>query len=55
VLEHVAGMDTSKVQKAITEMPSEGVVNGVQEDKPKSVHVGNKLAELFQVSGVDEA
>jgi len=26
--------------------------NVVQEERPKSVHVGNKLAELFQVSGV---
>jgi len=45
-------MDTGKVQKAITEMSNEGLVNVVQEDGPKSVHVGNKLAELFQVSGV---
>jgi len=45
-------MDTGKVQKAITEMSNEGVVNVVQEERPKSVHVGNKLAELFQVSGV---
>jgi len=52
VLDHVLGMDTSKVEKAITEMPNEGVVNVVQEERPKSVHVGNKLAELFQVSGV---
>ena len=52
MLEHVSGMDTCKVQKAITEMPNEGVVNVVQEDRPKSAHVGNKLAELFQVSGV---
>jgi len=52
VLDHVPGMDTDKVQKAITKMPNEGVVNVVQEDGPKSVHVGNKLAELFQVSGV---
>jgi len=46
------GMDTGKVQKAITEMPNEGVVNVVKEDGPKSVHVGDKLAELFQFSGV---
>jgi len=52
VLEHVSGMDTGKVQKASTEVPNEGVVNVVQEDRPKSVHVGNKLAELFQVSCV---
>jgi len=52
VLEHVLGMDTCKVQKAITEMPNEGGVNVVQEERPKSVHVGNKLAGLFQVSGV---
>jgi len=45
-------MDTGKVQKAITEMPNEGVVNVVQEERLKSVHVGNKLAELFKVSGV---
>jgi len=52
VLEHVSGMDTGKVQKAITEMSNEGVVNVVQEERPKDVRVGNKLAELFQVSGV---
>ena len=45
-------MDTGKVQKAITEMSNEGVVNVVQEERPKSVYVGSKLDELFQVSGV---
>ena len=52
VLEHVSGMDTGKVQKAITEMPNECVVNVVQDERPNSVHVGNKGAELFHVSGV---
>jgi len=52
VLEHVSGMDTGKAQTAITEMSNEGVVDVVQEERPKSVHVGNKLAELFQVAGV---
>jgi len=52
VLDLVSGMDTGKVQKAIAEMPNEGVVNVVQEDRLKSVHVGNKQAELFQVGGV---
>jgi hypothetical protein len=52
VLEHVSGMDTGKVQKAITEMPNECVVNVVQDESTNSVDVGNKGAELFQVSGV---
>ena len=52
VLNHVLGMDTGKVQKAITEMSNEDIVYVVKEEIPKSVHVGNKLAELFQVSGV---
>jgi len=52
VLDHVSGMDTGKDQKAIAEMSNEDIVNVVQEERSKSVHVGNKLAELFQVSGV---
>jgi len=51
-LDHVLGMDTGKVQKAITEMSNEDIVYVVQEERPKSVHVGNKLAGFFQVSGV---
>jgi len=50
VLEHVSGVDTSKVQKAITEMPKQDIVYVVQEERPEGVHGGNKGAELFQVS-----
>jgi len=52
VLEHVSGMDTSKVQKVITEMPKEDIVDVVQDERPDSVHGGNNGAELFQVSVV---
>jgi len=52
VLEHVSGMDTSKVQKAIPEMPKEDIVDVVEDERPDSVHGGNKGAELFQVSVV---
>jgi len=52
VLEHVSGMHTGKVEEAIPEMSNESVVNVVKEERPKSVHVGDELGELFQVSSV---
>ena len=47
MLDQVSGMDSSKVEKAITEMPKEDIVDVVQDKRPQGVHGGNKGAELF--------